>query len=1555
MSSRWTWFFRPGRPDAVTEFPETSRRVLAVLDSSAEPLSGRRVARLASMSPTTCNAALADLAELGAVHATQQGRARRWSVTNAGRDMLAEGVARDALILTALPLEYAAVRDRLGAGSERRAPSGARYCEAVVRGKNIEWTVRLFETSVGSATAAAALGRAVGDFRPDLVVFSGVAGGLRPDDQHHGDVIIIERAYQGQGGKSYGDDGESKFKSRPKAALATEQMIQLARSIARAPAPLRPEYVIAVGDLATTEEVVADNRGPVSQRLTEQLNNCVAVDMETHGVYEAARQHGVPVVAVRGLSDIGGKKDPENDRNWQPVAAGNAATIALELLIRAHPDDLDSRGAGRGTPNGPTQAPGSDTSSRPLPPQVSAMLETLATESPTRADAARDDLTDAKATPRTVLSMLTTHPPAWLRQDRTGLAWGIVATAGDAVHTRSARTAWQQAAVIAEKGGDASAAAVFRLFAARSIVTEHDGVRDIVATVRKALTDIDLSGASALAPVVDFWRRAVGSNDVDVDLMPAARLALTGLGRADLLPKLSLGSAGDDSLPAADLPAWLNDRVVAEIMLVVCTGLLADDDYGRARVWANQTVELAPWSSEARLRQAQAMLGSTHDSLSIGAADAVTDELMRIESIALQIRRDRAAWGGRTDEALALAGRSRVEMDDPQGALALLLAPPRGTATANEADSPVVAQVSTVAALRTGDVDLAAKLADSVEQPIERHLLRAATFSQTSNTHDWARREYRSALELAEEPRQIGQALLGLARLRVPVTDDPVLADRLAELGRADPQGADLVRATVALVAGDAQTCLGYARRYRSLVAVELTSDALSTLGRTEEAFNVLDDYGTATGDLAVRMQALQLASRARLHERAVRLADTLIRSAGEGPLRRAAREARADIAARAGDWAEVEMQMRRLIDECSVTGEASPDDAVGQGGRAASTYIWAVAEAMYRQRKFTAALELLRREAIGSAVTDPQKVRLVLAVLHQLVTEHAHLIDDELIDWVLAIGSSLIKHEDIGASAVALVVRLPRSLSETQVHHSRSMLEAYFDAHGDDGTLRSLDVSPAGGDPEGEPDLTPLIEELRTSLQPKTSVLTDTTQMVLAGRIPTGFLALAAHRSYAEVLITRALGVVMARPATRSSDARAWLDPRRLAAAAAALDAGTVVVDTSALVLADAIADRRALIAAFAKVLLARSLYDDVYQARGNLAMRTTASMGWNATAGKPTLTEFDPQLVDRWARTAADLDDTLVLLSPVDDAPSRLTERASRTSEAADLPIASEATARRLGSALWADDVGLLRLADADDVPAFGTPELITALRQRGVAGLPSDLELLNRLRTERVVDLPLVHDWAGQARAERWAPESYVRLAMSRPKAWSDVADGFSEYQALVRAVCECIPEPAPDARVAAVLPWAEAACVGLGTRLTPDARPSVIGALIAWTALNTEPLLDVARRAASPAADASADCPISAPMLEALLELSVRMQAELFPAGEGVRAVVVALADTIRHVSDGSTAAAVLARAFSGLPEPLRNSAMSALLSTPAAPLDKRPKPSAPPSGRHGSPE
>src|SRR5207248_9750132 len=98
---------------------------------------------------------------------------------------------RCVVILTALPLEYMAVRAHLEDIREEVHPQGTVYERGVFSSPRQGWDVVIGEIGMGGLNAAFEAERAMHRFEPDVVLFVGVAGGLK--DVQRGDVVVATK------------------------------------------------------------------------------------------------------------------------------------------------------------------------------------------------------------------------------------------------------------------------------------------------------------------------------------------------------------------------------------------------------------------------------------------------------------------------------------------------------------------------------------------------------------------------------------------------------------------------------------------------------------------------------------------------------------------------------------------------------------------------------------------------------------------------------------------------------------------------------------------------------------------------------------------------------------------------------------------------------------------------------------------------------------------------------------------------------------------------------------------------------------------------------------------------------------------------------------------------------------------------------------------------------------------------------------------------------------------------------------------------------------------
>jgi nucleoside phosphorylase len=240
-----------------------------------------------------------------------------------------------AVVLTALPLEYRAVRDRL---TQLQRTTHARGGTGFELGRLPDSQVRivLLRTGDGNAPAAVLAERAIASFDPRALIFVGVAGALK-DELALGDVVVASRVYAPHGGKEEG----GRFLARPRAFEAPHELLDLAQhlSITRTwtgPAPDGTTRAFAVHfkPVAAGEVVLNSRTTPLARQLRSHYNDAAAIEMESAGVAQAAvLNRSLPALTVRGISDrADGDKPGADAAGWQPIAAADAALFALELI-----------------------------------------------------------------------------------------------------------------------------------------------------------------------------------------------------------------------------------------------------------------------------------------------------------------------------------------------------------------------------------------------------------------------------------------------------------------------------------------------------------------------------------------------------------------------------------------------------------------------------------------------------------------------------------------------------------------------------------------------------------------------------------------------------------------------------------------------------------------------------------------------------------------------------------------------------------------------------------------------------------------------------------------------------------------------------------------------------------------------------------------------------------------------------------------------------------------------------------------------------------------------
>lgn len=250
-------------------------------------------------------------------------------------------VAVDVVILTAVGLECEAVREYLAPPWLKLEKERTLYDIGTFEGRHHKWKIAVGQTGRGNLNAALHLAQAVRVFTPRIALFVGIAGGRM--NAKVGDVVIAEAIYDYESARET-EDGD---RTRIKTQLPSKRLVQHAERVARGrswrqrikPASSQSSPNAFVRPIASGSKVVAYVQSPTAVLLARQCDDALAVEMEGYGFLQAAadHHHDIDALVIRGISDLLTGKNPDNDRQRQPVAANHAAAFAFELLYELEP------------------------------------------------------------------------------------------------------------------------------------------------------------------------------------------------------------------------------------------------------------------------------------------------------------------------------------------------------------------------------------------------------------------------------------------------------------------------------------------------------------------------------------------------------------------------------------------------------------------------------------------------------------------------------------------------------------------------------------------------------------------------------------------------------------------------------------------------------------------------------------------------------------------------------------------------------------------------------------------------------------------------------------------------------------------------------------------------------------------------------------------------------------------------------------------------------------------------------------------------------------------
>jgi nucleoside phosphorylase len=242
------------------------------------------------------------------------------------------------VILTALPIEYLAVRAHISQVREETHKGTIYERGTFIAGKG-SWEVVIAQIGAGGTGTAIEAERAITHFRPHVILFVGVAGGLK--DVALGDIVVATKVYGYESGKVEAQG----FRSRPEVGRSSHPMVQRASAearktdwlqrIQRSASMVVSSPRVFIGPIAAGDKVLASTHAELYDLLRTTYEDALAIEMESHGFLQATyRDSAVQALIVRGISDLIDNKRKVDKQGYQEIAARHASAFAFEVLAK---------------------------------------------------------------------------------------------------------------------------------------------------------------------------------------------------------------------------------------------------------------------------------------------------------------------------------------------------------------------------------------------------------------------------------------------------------------------------------------------------------------------------------------------------------------------------------------------------------------------------------------------------------------------------------------------------------------------------------------------------------------------------------------------------------------------------------------------------------------------------------------------------------------------------------------------------------------------------------------------------------------------------------------------------------------------------------------------------------------------------------------------------------------------------------------------------------------------------------------------------------------------
>lgn len=198
--------------------------------------------------------------------------------------------------------------------------AGSEFTTGLLKGTD---TV-LLRSGIGKVNAAMTTAVLIHEFKPDIIINTGSAGGLSPDLQV-GDVVVSSEVRHHDVDVTVFGYEYGQVPQLPAAFKADEKLVQVALEASKELTDVKTvKGLIATGDSFMNDPVRV-------QAIGEKFTNLQAVEMEAAAIAQVAHQFQVPFVVIRALSDIAGKESDISFDQFLPKAGLHSANLVMKM------------------------------------------------------------------------------------------------------------------------------------------------------------------------------------------------------------------------------------------------------------------------------------------------------------------------------------------------------------------------------------------------------------------------------------------------------------------------------------------------------------------------------------------------------------------------------------------------------------------------------------------------------------------------------------------------------------------------------------------------------------------------------------------------------------------------------------------------------------------------------------------------------------------------------------------------------------------------------------------------------------------------------------------------------------------------------------------------------------------------------------------------------------------------------------------------------------------------------------------------------------------------